>query len=72
MKAFFNHSNEKNMLDITKKVKVRSNSAWYDSRKIPSFVYSNEYNVIEAVRDRAVIGKRKNCDRSNKYRVFIQ
>ncbi|MCR0521372.1 MAG: GH25 family lysozyme [Clostridium sp.] len=43
-------------IDKTKKVKVKSNSTWYDNKTIPSFVYQNEYDVIEEIEDRVVIG----------------
>lgn len=53
----FSKNKEKSDLNIGDKVKVKSNSKWYDGQSIANFVFKNEYEIIQIRGDRVVIGK---------------
>ena len=43
-------------LKVGDKVKVKKGSSWYDGQSIASFVYDNEYGIIQINGNRVVIG----------------
>lgn len=51
-----NQTNENKSFQVGDKVKVNANSKWYDGQSIASFVFNNEYEIIQINGDRVVIG----------------
>lgn len=49
-------TNEIQSFEIGDKVRVRQGSKWYDGQSIASFVFNNEYEIIQINGDRVVIG----------------
>ena len=53
---------KKNQIDknrsfhVGDKVRVKTNSKWYDGQSIARFVFNNEYEIIQINGDRVVIG----------------
>lgn len=47
---------ENKSFHVDDKVKVKANSKWYDGQSIASFVFNNEYEIIQIDGDRVVIG----------------
>lgn len=47
---------ENDSLKVGDKVKVKKGSSWYDGQSIASFVYDNEYGIIQINGNRVVIG----------------
>lgn len=56
LETFSKHKSS-NDFNIGDKVKVKANSKWYDGQSIASFVFKNEYEIIQIRGDRVVIGK---------------
>ena len=48
--------NENMVFQIGDKVRVKSNSKWYDGQSIVRFVFNNEYEIIQINGDRVIIG----------------
>lgn len=51
-----NQISENKSFHVGDKVKVKENSKWYDGQSIASFVFNNEYEIIQINGDRVVIG----------------
>lgn len=51
-----NQTSENKSFHVGDKVKVKANSKWYDGQSIASFVFNNEYEIIQIDGDRVVIG----------------
>lgn len=49
-------TNESKSFQVGDKVKVKANAKWYDGQSIASFVFDNEYEIIQINGDRVVIG----------------
>lgn len=54
--ATFNKAQSFNDISVGSKVKIKQDATWYDGQKIPSFAFNQIYDVIELIKDRAVIG----------------
>lgn len=57
LETFVDLKRQDESLNPKGKVKIKVKSVWYDGKPIPEFVYFDEYDVIELIGDRAVIGK---------------
>ncbi len=51
-----NQISENKSFHVGDKVKVKADSKWYDGQSIASFVFNNEYEIIQINGDRVVIG----------------
>lgn len=51
-----NQTNENKSFHVGDKVRVKTDSKWYDGQSIASFVFNNEYEIIQIKGDRVVIG----------------
>lgn len=49
-------TNETKSIQVGDKVKVKTYAKWYDGQSIASFVFDNEYEIIQISGDRVVIG----------------
>lgn len=56
LEMFSSVADNNGSFNIGSRVKVKENSTWYDGSSIPSYVFLQDYEVIEIVNDRVVIG----------------